>query len=130
MASPGGGSALLLECCRKGLVEGIVSRLILLEAERNIRKKLPPSALNRFHRILEEISLHVVAPPTPEEVRLYQGLIHEKDAPILAAAIASRATHLVTLDQRHFMTEKLRKAHLLLSIVTPRDFFQAVRLSR
>ncbi len=123
-ASPGGGSALLLELCRHRKIEPVVSRLVLLEAERNIRKKLPPSALSSYHRALEEAPFRVVPGPMEEELRLYQAIIHEKDAPILAAAVAGRAVYLITLDRRHFMTEKIRQAHLPLKILTPKEFFQ------
>ncbi|MBI3332705.1 MAG: hypothetical protein HYZ93_01270, partial [Candidatus Omnitrophica bacterium] len=56
-ASPAGGSAVLLEACRKGLIEIVTSHLALMEADRNIRKKLPPSNLRRYHRFLEETPL-------------------------------------------------------------------------
>lgn len=123
-ASREGGSALLLEFCRQKRLEPAVSRLVLLEAERNVRKKLPSPALKRYHRFLESVSFHVVAPPPEEEIRPYRALIHEKDAPILAAAVASQSALLITLDQRHFMTQTLRKADLPLKILTPREFFQ------
>lgn len=125
-ASPAGGSALLLEFCRKKQLEPVVSRLVLLEAERNIRSKLPRAALKRFHRFLESIPFHVVPPPPEEEVRTYRAWIHEKDAPILAAAVASRSAYLVTLDRRHFMTQALRQAKLPLKVFTPGEFLKLV----
>ena len=128
VASPDGGSALLMEVCRKGLLEIVVSHLVLLEAERNIRKKLPPSALKGYHRLLEELSLFIVPSPTAEEVDPYRTSIHEKDAPILAAALMSKAGYLITLDRRHFMTDRLRRAHLPLKIVAPKEFFQQAPL--
>jgi len=123
-ASTQGGSALLLEISRKGLFEIVTSHLALLEAERNVRKKLPSSALKRYHHLLETTPLRMTPSPTAEEFRRYQNLIHEKDAPILAAAVAGKADFLITLDQRHFMTEPLRRAHLPLKIVTPGQFLQ------
>jgi len=50
--SPTGGSALVLELCRHGHATAVTSRLVLLEAERNIRKKLGPEALLRFYELL------------------------------------------------------------------------------
>ncbi len=123
VASPSGGSALILEGCRKGRFEGVVSRLVLLETERNVRKKLHASALARFHRLLERVLFRVVPSPTSEEIRAVEALIHPKDAPILAAALVSGAAYLVTLDRKDFMTQKLRAAHLPLSLVTPKEFF-------
>lgn len=121
-----GGSALLLEMGKRGLLEIVSSHLALLEAERNIRKKLP-GTLKRFHRLLEEVPLLIVPTPSAEEIRRCQTLINEKDAPILAAAASSRSDFLITLDQRHFLSGKLRQAHFPFKVATPRDFFSAFR---
>lgn len=124
VASPEGGSAQILKGCRSGRLEATVSRLVLLEAERNIRKKLHSSALTRYHRILEATPFHVVPGPSAEESRPYQALINEKDLPILVAAVASGASFLVTLDRKDFMTHKLQTAPLPIRIVTPKEFFE------
>lgn len=126
VASREGGSALVVRAAQKGFFDPVVSRLVLLEAERNVRKKLPHSALERFHQVLEGTPLHVTPAPTPEEIRLHERFIHEKDAPILAAAAAGRCVYLVTLDRRHFMTEKLRGTDLPLKILTPGDFLREI----
>lgn len=123
-----GGSAFLLESCRRPQdLEAAVSRLILLEAERNLRKKAPAEALKRYHHLLEEIPLLVMRSPTAREIHPYRSLIHEKDLPVLAAAILSRSSYLITLDRRDFMTEKIRKAHLPIRIATPKEFFKETR---
>jgi predicted nucleic acid-binding protein len=123
-ASPEGGSAKILEGCRKGVWEAVVSRLVLLEAERNIRNKLSPSVLTRYHRMLEATPFHVVPGPVADKLHPYRALINEKDLPILGAAITSGASFLVTLDRKDFMTPKLRAASLPLRIVTPKEFFE------
>lgn len=127
-ASAEGGSALLLKTAENGSLEIVTSRLALLEAERNIGKKLPPAALKRFHFLLEKIPLLITPHPSAEEVRFYQAVIHEKDAPILAAAVGSKADYLVTLDRHDFMTEKIRRAHLPIQILTPGEFFRQAPL--
>ena len=127
-ASSEGGSSLLLETAKRGQLEVVSSRLALLEAERNIRKKLPFQALKRFHRLLQEAPLLIVPAPSTEEVRRYQSWINEKDAPILAAAVSGKANFLITLDRRDFFSEKLRGARLPFKVVTPRDFFREAML--
>lgn len=129
-ASQQGGSALLLEAAKKHRLEIVSSRLALLEAERNIQKKFPSRVLDRFHRLLREVPLLIVPSPPAEEVRRYHPLIHEKDAPILAAAVSSRADFLVTLDRRDFMSAKLRRASMPLRMVTPREFFRSTSFQR
>ncbi len=48
-----GGSAYVLEICGKGHAAAVSSRLVLLEAERNIGAKLGENALLRFYQQLE-----------------------------------------------------------------------------
>ena len=124
VASLNGGSAFLLEGARQNRFEVNVSHLVLLEVERNVRKKLPLTALKRYHHLLETVPFHVVQNPAAEELRVYQSLIHEKDVPILAAAVKSGSDYLVTLDRKDFLTDKLRSARLSLRILTPKQFFE------
>ena len=127
-ASAQGGSALLLETAKKRLLEIVPSHLALLEAERNIRNKLPAQALKQFHRLLQESPLLIVPASSPEEIHHYHSIINEKDAPILAAAVSSKSDFLITLDRKGFMSEKMRRASLPLKVVTPGDLFRSVLL--
>ena len=65
--------------------------------------------------------------PTPSEAawKPYEGMIHPKDVPVLAAAVASQAAYLVTLDQRHFMAKTMSGKVPGLVILTPGDFLRA-----
>ncbi|MBI3322626.1 MAG: PIN domain-containing protein [Candidatus Omnitrophica bacterium] len=126
VASASGGSAFILEGCRQGKFQPFVSRLVLLEAERNIRKKLPPAALTRFHRWLEDIPFRVVPPPSEDEIRIHRALINEKDAPVLAAAVASGAQVLLTLDQKDFLAHRNRLSALRIRVLSPREFLQSL----
>lgn len=127
-ASQQGGSALLLEAAKKRLLEIVTSHLALLEAERNVRNKLPAQTLKRFHRLLQECPLLIVPVPSPEEIRRYHSFINEKDAPILAAATSSRSDFLVTFDKKGFMSEKIRRAPLPLRILAPGTLLQHLPL--
>ncbi len=130
VASLRGGSAFLLDGAQQGRFEVCVSHLVLLEVERNVRKKLPTAALKRFHHLLETTPIQIVPSPTSEELHLYQALIHEKDVPILAAAMRSGSAYLVTLDRRDFLTEKIRTARLSMRVVTPKQFFEEISSDR
>ena len=125
-ASPTGGSALILQFILKGRIEAVASRLVLREAERNLRRKRPPKDLKAFHRFLKHAKLRMV--PTPPETawRKYEGVIHPKDVPVLAAAVASKATHLITLDRRHFMAKTMSGKMPGLVILTPGDFLHTL----
>lgn len=122
--SPQGGSSFVLELCKRGRFRAVCTRLVLLEAERNIHRKLGAEALLRFYQGLAELDPTLEALPTPEELVACEAIVGEKDAHVLAAALKSGAAFLLTLDRRHFMTEKVRDAHLDLDVMTPGNFLR------
>jgi predicted nucleic acid-binding protein len=66
------------------------------EARRNLQK---PEQRARLEKLIQSVNLVSALPAKslPEGVKL-----PAKDAPILLAAIAARATHLLTSDLKHF----------------------------
>ncbi len=123
-ASSTGASALILRFTLQGRISVTTSRLVLREAERNLHRKRPAKDLEAFHRSLKRAKLRVVRTP-PETARAtYEGVIHPKDVPVLAAAVASNADYLVTLDRRHFLTTPVRTHVPELTILTPGDFLR------
>jgi len=118
-ASPQGGSALVLELCKRRRVQPITTQSILQEAERNISLKFDRQVLLRFYQDIANTNLRVAKPAGAKEIALCSGIIDPKDVHVLAAAIGSRATILLTLDRNHFMTPSLRQANLGLLIQTP-----------
>jgi len=123
-ASPTGASALILQLALKGRIGVTASRLVLREAERNLRRKRPPKDLEAFHRFLKHAKLRLIPTP-PESARAkYEGAIHPKDVPVLAAAVAAKAEYLITLDRRHFLTKTVSAQVPKLAILTPGDFLR------
>jgi len=122
--SPQGGSSSVLELCKRDRFRAVCTRLVLLEAERNIHRKLGAEALLRFYQGLAELDPTLEALPPPEELAACEAIVGEKDAHVLAAALKSGAAFLLTLDRRHFMTEKVRNAYLDLDVMTPGDFLR------
>lgn len=124
--SPEGGSSFILELCKRGRFHAVCTRLVLMEAERNIHRKLGEEALLRFYQNLVELNPLIEAPPTPEEIASCESIVGRKDAHVLAAALKSGAAILLTLDRRHFMTEKVHDAELELKIVVPGEFLRGL----
>jgi len=122
--SPQGGSSAVLELCRRGRFYALCTRLVLLEAEKNISRKMGREALLRFYRTLAELKPILEPPPAAEEIAACEPLVGEKDANVLAAALKSGADILLTLDRKHFMTGKVSEAGLKLRIATPGDFLK------
>lgn len=110
-----GASSLTLDVCRHEAAKAVSSRLVLLEAERNIRTKLDEEALLRFYRTVGEIDFQVVPESTPAEIAVSARIIAAKDAHV---------GFLLTLDRRHFLTPAVLEAGLLFHIMTPGEFLR------
>lgn len=96
----GAPAALLIDLALAAGIPVMTSRYAADEARRNVEAKAP-ARLPALDRHLAQIPLLAEAPARLTELAANTGL-PSKDAPILAAAWAARATHLVTGDRRHF----------------------------
>ncbi len=123
-ASRTGASGAVLLMAEIGLFRLVVSRLVLEEAERNLRKKLP-RALPNFAQQLAQLELEIVPPPTNEEVQRWAKIIEVKDAPILATAVSAQVDRLVTLNSKDFTPEVAAQSGL--RILSPADLVQEIR---
>jgi predicted nucleic acid-binding protein len=118
--SPSGGSGFLVSLCQRGLLRGAVSQPVLLEAERNIRKKRGPAELETYHRLIALTPLLLVPLPPPAQRPRYAALVGDKDEHVLAAAIEGRAPFLITLDGK--LAERVNQATLPTRALSPGDF--------
>jgi hypothetical protein len=107
-----------------GLFKLVVSRQILDECERNVRKKLP-AVLPIFTELLAAISLEILSDPPAAEVARWEAIIEAKDAPILAAAVLAAPDRLLTLNPKDFTPEVAIQSGLV--IQAPGDFVQEIR---
>jgi putative PIN family toxin of toxin-antitoxin system len=124
--SPDGASALILQLARRGRIQVVASRLVLREAERNLRRKTTKRTLQAFRAFLNATPVTIV--PTPEErvLERYTEAIHPKDVPILAAAVEANVDYLVTLDRRHFLNRAVFSKAVDVKVLTPGDFLNTV----
>ncbi len=122
-ASATGGSSAVLELGRRGMVRLFGSKLVLLEAERNIREKMSNDALLRFYDLIGNTKLKLVKPPNARELAVARRIVAEKDAHVHAAAIKGRVDTLLTLERKHLLTPEDRAASPIL-IQTPGEFLQ------
>lgn len=94
--NPAGKFALIISLSKRGAWEIYTNSYAIEEARRNIELKSPDS-IKRFIRLIKQI----------ERVP-YGGRGHcpinlpDKDKPIMISAILCNATHLITLDRKHF----------------------------
>jgi uncharacterized protein len=98
--NPDGNGRVLFTLAAEYQLELVTSRYALEEAARNIAVKYP-ERVAEFNTLIA--CLLLVAEPSQREVKLAATCrLPDKDVPILAAAIAARASALVTGDQRDF----------------------------
>lgn len=121
--SPTGGSGFLLSVCQAGFLKACSSPSVLVEAERNIRAKLPAAALATYHLQLAATPLILVSPP-PRGIIQQHEPIFGKDAHVVASSLAAQAAYLLTLDRP--LIQKIEEAGLVLTALTPGDFIQTV----
>ncbi|EKD79984.1 MAG: hypothetical protein ACD_40C00229G0003 [uncultured bacterium] len=118
--SPTGGSAKLLN---QKNIKCVVSRLVLHEVEKNVRKKLQEVHLKRFFRLVGLLEV-VEDWPDNQEIKEAERVIVKKDAVILATAKKSSCIILVTLDRRDFLQTEVITYLKPKKVMTPKMFFE------
>jgi putative PIN family toxin of toxin-antitoxin system len=126
IASPKGAARELLRLAEIGLIEIVVSRQVIVEADRNITEKLS-ECLDDFRAYLEALAPVLADDPSARAVKQVASLINSDDAPVLAAAVAAKTDYLVTWDRRHFLTKGPR-ALARPKVMTPGEFLHEFRV--
>lgn len=99
-----------------------MSEEVLVEVDRNLRKKLP-HVLRVYKELLVILRPALQASPSAAALQRVSGIVHPKDAAILAAALEANADYLVTLDRRHFGPAAPKVAGAI-RIVTPGELLR------
>jgi predicted nucleic acid-binding protein len=118
-----GASATILDLCEAQVLQMVVSRQVLIEADRNFTAKFP-QLVGRFRQFMQHLAPLMIEDPTPESVEEAATIVDRKDAPILAAAENAKVDFLITLDKRHFLNPKTRQK-VMLKVVSPIEFLQS-----
>lgn len=113
-------SLVVLRMAEITLIEALTSQQAIIEAERNLKQKLPQT-LPTF-RLRVDRCLQVVANPQPAELTDHAGIADAKDLPILIAAVRETCPRLVTFNIRHF-----QPGHPEVTILKPGDFILHIR---
>jgi predicted nucleic acid-binding protein len=117
--SRAGASHAILVLGEVGLLRLVIPEVVVAEVRRNLERKLP-EALPSFEAFLTAPFVSICR-PTPASRRRAPVLAHEKDVPVLAAALASDATLLVTHNTRHFISSDT------LRVLRPRRLLEEAR---
>ena len=115
-----GGPAfeLIWELAHQGRVRLVTSAHCRIEAGANLERKRPRSVA-RLTRLLVDVER--TPEPTSQQLAATRRLLPEKDAPVLAAALAAGAAALVTGDLKHFGA-LMDRDDLPLRVRSPRAF--------
>ncbi len=97
----------------------VVSRTVLDEVMRNLRRKAP-AAMHRADRVLSRADLEIVPEASEHEARGWHDAGLGSDAPIIAAAEASEVDYFCTGDRRLLQRAKDGKLGRLL-VVSPTE---------
>lgn len=122
--SPKGGSGFILDLVRHKKIRLLANRVVLREADRNLRSKASPKVVKAFRRFLNETKIEFLPPLEETTLSRFEALIHPKDTVILGAALQAQVDFLVTLDRRHFLTAQVLAEQGKTRILTPGDFIQ------
>lgn len=101
-----------------------VSAIVLHEVEKNVRKKLGEIYLERFFRLVQQLSV-IETLPSRQAITRAERVIAAKDAVILAEFKRSRCTHLITLDKHDFLQDKVVEFVHPKKIWTPKMYFES-----
>ena len=122
IASVTGASAAVLDLCEAESIQMVISRQVLVEADRNFSSKLP-GLVTQFRQFIRNLAPLMVEDPPATAVERAAALTAQKDASILAAALEAKVDYLITLDKKHFLRHKV-KENIPLEICTPADFLR------
>jgi putative PIN family toxin of toxin-antitoxin system len=122
VASVTGASATVLDLCEAESIQMVISRQVLVEADRNFSAKLP-GLVAQIRQFSQNLAPVMVEDPPIKAVDKAAALVARKDATILAAAIEAKVDYLITLDKKHFLKKKFQP-NFPIEVCSPADFLK------
>ncbi len=122
VASVTGAPAAVLDLCEAEIIQMVISRQVLIEADRNFSAKLP-NLVSQFRQFIRNLAPLMVEDPPAAAMERAATLIDRKDAAILAAGIEAEVDYLITLDKKHFLKPKVRR-NIPIEVCAPADFLK------
>lgn len=97
-----------------------MSSLVIEETYRNLQRKAQPAVVH-LGNLLETLAITIVDPSNPLVIRCLE-LVHPKDAPIVAAAVAALADVIASYDRKHLLAQAptIQRAFNI-DVVTPNE---------
>ena len=121
--SPTGAARPVLQLAEAGVVQLVISRQVLLEAESTLRRKAP-EALGSLALLLDRARVEICATASPAAT---YSVSHPGDAQIVADAYAASVSFLLSFDREHLVGNQLLQSAVPYRIGTPGDFISWLR---
>jgi len=123
-----GGGRAILKLGEARAIQIVTSPEVLQEVDSAFREK-SPELLAKLTLLIDAANLELTGSAAPAFRKKAKELItYPPDAEILAAAISANVDYFVTLDKKHFLSNKKLKNSLLFETGTPGDFLAWYRL--
>lgn len=121
-----GGSFVLVEYVRKGVVRGITSQTVIEELWENASKfkDIDQNAIDQFILTNRFIVCDSIS---AEEILPWTGEIEEKDIHVVVGALSTQCPYLVTLDKKHLHNKKIQELCKDIQIVSPKELLHHLR---
>ncbi len=119
-----GASAFILGHSKQGKLNAFVSRDVVNEARKNISLKIGKTGLDRLWFYIKSANLRLFPSPSIEKIAECEKYINKKDASILAAALESEVSFIITLDRKHFLQPQVIQFVKPTIIILPGEFVE------
>ena len=124
LLSSAGGSSKLFTYVKAGKFIGITSQTAIdevldkTEKIKKSKKEIEGFIAKSWLLVRKSITLKETAP--------YKGLVDGEDAHLVAGAVLTKCSHLVSLDKKHILRSDIRKRFLPLKIVSPKELIEEI----
>jgi len=126
LLSPNGGSSLLIQYVKAKLIIGIISETVIEEILDEDKFKKFRKTKKEIEEFIAQCKLIVRESITLEEIKSYRGQVNPEDAHLIAGAIMTKCSYLVTLDKKHLLREDMQNKFLPLKIISPKKLLELI----
>ena len=126
LASPTGGSGKLLEAGKLKKVRLIANPYVVQEASYHLDKlKLE---LDDLENLLSNHVVHLMSDPSKQIIQKFEKITPDSnDAPIIAGSLLSRVDYLISLDKKHILIPRVKRALKPIKVVSPKEFWSSLK---
>lgn len=128
LISSTGGSGKLLKAGAQKKIRLITSEKVIHEVIENLNKV---NVKNKtFDNLLSSRTIQIINNLTEEKIKKFISAIDDPDdAHVLAGTVHSAASILVSLDKKHILVSKVRKALKPIKVLSPKQFWEFLKKS-